>query len=46
MSVGRAAWGRQAYESLVLETYTQPLYRIGLTLLVGAVHRLVVPSKV
>lgn len=36
-SVGRAAWGREAYESLVLGTYAHPLYRIGLTLVVGTV---------
>lgn len=36
-SVGRAAWGRKAYNDLVVGTYTGPVYRIGLTLLVGAV---------
>jgi succinate dehydrogenase / fumarate reductase cytochrome b subunit len=36
-SVGRAAWGREAYNSLVIGTYAGPVYRIGLTLLVGAV---------
>ena len=37
LSIGRAAWGPQAYNSLVIETYSAPAYRIGLTLLVGAV---------
>jgi succinate dehydrogenase / fumarate reductase cytochrome b subunit len=37
MSVGRAAWGRKAYDDLIVGTYAGPVYRIGLTLLVGAV---------
>lgn len=36
-SIGRAAWGREAYNSLVIDTYTGPVYRLGLTLVVGAV---------
>lgn len=37
LSIGRAAWGREAYNSLIIDTYAAWPYRFGLLLLIGAV---------